>query len=148
MEFEIADNNNSLKILILELMYPDADLDWDRNMLKGRIIINAGTFIGDYIAEIATFDLIALKEGLLALYNNLSGAFNFETIERHLSININGDGLGHFICDCIANDDPGVDGTELKFNLFFDQTWINDFVKQLDLITNAYPLIGNLKMNK
>jgi hypothetical protein len=143
MEFELKNSDCSLKIEPLASMWPEAEYDYDRNMLNSRIIINAGKFNGDYNAVIATFDFKRLKEGFLKLYNNLGGTFNFEPIEGQLSIKIKVDGIGHFYCDCLATEDPGIDLSELRFNLTFDQTQINDFVEQLDSINKSFPIIGD-----
>jgi hypothetical protein len=146
MKFELIDNDFSLEIEPLRLMFPNAQTDRDRNMISIKIIINAGGFKADYIAEIMTVDFEKFKQELKRLYDNLSGYANFDCLERYLMINIKGDGLGHFIADCEAIDKPGFEESTLRFTLHFDQTKINDLVYQLDLITKEYPITGYFKI--
>lgn len=146
MTFELIDNDFSLQIEPLRLMFPDDKTDWARNMISTKIIINAGGFKADYIAEIMTVDFEKFKQGLKRLYDNLSGYANFDCLERYLTIKIKGDGLGHFNADCEAIDKPGFEESRLSFTLHFDQTQINDLVYQIDLITKEFPINGDFKI--
>jgi hypothetical protein len=149
--FEIIDNNAILQIKPERLLCPDSGMDWDKNFISTRIYIKVGGFQGEYIAEIMTFDFYKLKKDLERLYNNLSGYGYFDCLERYLTIKIAGDGLGHFKCECEAIDQPGFEESVFKFVISFDQTQINNLVKQLDLILEEYPIIeesNNEKIKK
>lgn len=146
MTFELIDNDFSLQIVPLRLMFPEAQTDRDKNLISTKIIINAGGFKGDYTGEIMTVDFERFKQGLKRLYDNLNGYANFDCLDRFLTIKINGDGLGHFNADCEAIDNPGFEERRLNFTLHFDQTQINNLVYQLDLITKKFPITGDFKI--
>ena len=142
MKFELIDNKFSLQIEPLGLMFPNAQTDRDKSLISTKIIINAGGFKADYIAEIMTIDFVRFKNELKSLYDNLSGYANFDCLERYLTIKIKGDGLGHFNANCEAIDNPGFEESTLNLTLHFDQTQINNLVDQLDLIIKEFPANG------
>lgn len=146
MMFELIDNDVMLQIKPERLLCPDSEIDWDRNFISTRIYIKVGGFNGDYSAEIMTFDFEKLKKDLKRLYYDLNSYGYFDCLDRYLTIKIKGDGLGHFKCNCEAIDNPGYEESVLKFSLCFDQTQINGLVRQLDLITEEYPIIGESKI--
>ena len=64
-----------------------------------------------------------------------------KTLEGQLSINITGDGLGHFTADCEALDQAGT-GNRLTFTRYFDQTEIPAILEGLNGVLNENPVIG------
>jgi len=146
MIFELKNTESLLQIEPVKLVFPNAETEWDRNVVQTIIRIKAGGFSASYNAEILTFDFEKLKQGLDLLYSDLKGSFSFECMERYLTIKVSGDGLGHFNGYCIAIDKPGTDENELHFTIFFDQTQIRSLVNQLDIITKAFPISGDFKI--
>jgi hypothetical protein len=138
MKFELKNHPNFLKIETIEkLISPE-------NLVNTIITVRSGHFNGEFAFKMVSVDFEWLKRGFKRLYNDLGGVFNFDCFDKgFLVLNIKGDGIGHFECDCIVNDNPGIYGTELTFRLEFDQTEINDLVDQLDLITKTYPIVGD-----
>ncbi len=88
-----------------------------------------------------TVDLKQFQKEFSLLYDNLNGSANFHDLEGYLDLKIKGDGLGHFEVDVTACDQPGIDSSELRFNISFDQTLIKDLNYQLELITKKYPVL-------
>ena len=142
--FEIADSGDYVRVEALEFAHYDAELDWDKNWLKSKVIVKAGSFSGEYNAEFMTTDFARFKKDFSALYDNLSGGAMFNDVERYLELRIIGDGNGHFKMNVIANDMPGIYGSQLTFEIDFDQTYINNIVRQLNKITDAFPVVGKL----
>ena len=62
-------------------------------------------------------------------------------MEEWLSIDIAGDGKGHFRADCVAVDMPGT-GNRLTFEIEFDQTDLPEIHGGLDAISRAFPVVG------
>lgn len=62
-------------------------------------------------------------------------------MEEWLSIDIAGDGKGHFRADCVAVDMPGT-GNRLTFEIEFDQTDLPEILGGLDAISRAFPVVG------
>ena len=84
------------------------------------------------------------------MYDKLDGYANFNCLEDYIYIKIKGDGLGHFSADCIANDNPGIYGHELKFSIEFDQTEIHILTKMIDDLLKEFPIkdIEQIQKNK
>ncbi len=137
------ESSNFLKITINNYSFQNTDDYWDGNWLSVRINIKVGGFTGNYGAQLRNTDFIDFKKDLEKIYSNLEGQALFHSMEDYLQINISGDGLGHFKADCMATDDPGIDGNKLAFILAFDQTEIYDMTKMIDKIIENFPLRGN-----
>ncbi len=143
-QFEINDTGNFIRIVPLRFMHPDAEMDWDRNWIETHIEINASPFRGKYKVSLMTGDFEKFKQELKRVYNDLAGATMFDSLESDIEIKIKGDGLGHFKAKCTATDRTTVDGSELSFVLDFDQTQIPELIKQLEEITTAFPIFGDI----
>lgn len=147
-QFEIFDTGNFIRVVPLRFMHPNADMDWDRNWIETHIEINAEPFHGKYRTSLMTGDFEKFKQELKRIYNDLSGVTMFDSMESEIEIKIKGDGLGHFKANCIATDRTTVDGSELSFVLDFDQTQIPELIKQLEEITTAFPIFGDIFKTK
>lgn len=138
--FELRESGNFIRIEPVELTYPNAELEWDRNWIKSIITIKGGQFGGHYKAELMTSDFEKLKQDLKRIYIDLKGIVNFECIEGYIKLKITGDGFGHFNTKCIGMDNPN--GASLQFELDFDQTYVPALIKQLERITKLFPITG------
>ncbi|WP_103665637.1 WapI family immunity protein [Gracilimonas amylolytica] len=144
--FEISDQGNFVRLQPIELINHDSDLDWDKNWIKTKVILNAGNFTGHYDSEFMTTDFEKFKQELFQLYNNLKGTAHFKDLEGYLNLKVIGDGLGHFEVKIEACDSQGINSSHLIFSLTFDQTLIKDLVHQLQIITSNYPIEGDFKI--
>ena len=115
---------------------------WDGNWVNVDIEIDAGCFRGRCSAYLRAEELKDFHDAIARLYSFDSKEAKFKTMEEQLSINISGDGLGHFTADCEAVDQVGI-GNRLNFTLFFDQTEIPTILKGLEVVVKEYPVIGN-----
>mgnify|MGYP003110328123 CR=1 FL=1 len=143
--FELKDSGDFIRIELMNLNYPNAELDWDKNWIASKVIVNAGGFSGQFECDLMTTDFEKFKQSLSLLYNKLDGLSSFDTMEGQVEIKIKGDGIGHFEADCSVMDDAGM-GNKLDFKISFDQTIIPELVNQLNDITKAYPISGDLKI--
>jgi hypothetical protein len=114
---------------------------WDGNWVNADIEIDAGSFHGRYGAYLRAEELESFRDAVARLYSFDSKEAKFETIEKQLSINIEGDSLGHFTAECEAVDQAGI-GNRLRFSLSFDQTEIPAILRGLDKIVREYPVVG------
>jgi hypothetical protein len=137
--FELIDAGDLVRLKPIELIKYDSDIDWDKNWVKTQVTVKGGKFSGQYTGEFMTVDFEKFKQELSKLYNNLKGTANFNDLEGYLELKINGDGIGHFEVEVKACDQPGINGSELTFTMAFDQTELNELVKQLDRITKRFP---------
>lgn len=143
--FEIFDGGDMIRVEPYQAIKDGSALDWDRNWIKTKVTIKGGVFSGQYVADFMTTDFELLKRDFKKLERDFNATANFEPLEEQLKLNISGDGLGHFEVKCIAQDQPGVGGT-LSFVLSFDQTEIARLIDELDKITKAFPISGDMTL--
>lgn len=145
--FEIKgiNENDFIRIDVNGLKFPLAKLDWDKNVLNSVIKLKVGAFSANLSTDLMTTDFEVFKRELKYLYDNLKGTATFEGIEADLTINIQGDGIGHLYAKCFLTDSFPY-GNELKCEIGFDQTQIPEIIKQLEKITTEFPTSGELKI--
>lgn len=141
--FEISGNGNFVKINLLGLSHPNAELDWDKNWVKGFVEVKAGAFSGGFDADFMTTDFANFRSELEELYNKLTGTATFSTLEDQVNIKIVGDGIGHLIAECYVMDIAGL-GSKLQFEVDFDQTYIPNVIRELEKIISRFPKTGQL----
>ena len=143
--FEIFDGGDLIRIEPYQAVKYDSQLDWDRNWIKTKVTIKGGVFSGQYIADFMTTDFELLKRDFKRLDKDFNGTAKFEPLEGQLILNISGHGLGHFEVKCISQDQPGI-GATLSFTLGFDQTELRRLTIELDKITKAFPISGDMTL--
>lgn len=139
-KFEIFDSGNYLRIEPLTRLQFGSDIMSDRNWIDTRISVKAGGFIGQYTMLISTGDFEYFRRDLAGLYDDLAGKIKFSPLEGQLTLDITGDGIGHFRVSGEARDNVGF-GNQLYFKLNFDQTNIKELVSQLEGITRDFPIV-------
>lgn len=142
--FEITESGNLIRIDLIGLNYPNAELDWDRNWIRGIVKVKAGAFSGEFKADFMTVDFMSFKNELAKLYDKLNGIATFHTLESQVEIKIVGDGIGHLNAECVVMDNAG-NGNKLEFEVSFDQTHIPKILNQLEKIVTKFPKTGELK---
>jgi len=144
--FELFDSGDLVRLEPIEFLQYESNHDWDKNWVKTKLTIKGGNFSGQYTGEIMTVEFEKFKQEISQLYDNLKGTARFNDIEGYLDLKISGDGLGHFEVNVAACDKPGIFGNKLKFSMTFDQTEINELIRQLDSIVKEFPIEGNFKI--
>ena len=143
--FEISESGNIVRIEPMGFRKYESDIDWHENWIKTKIFVKGGSFSGEYIADIRPVDFVQFKKSLNVLYDNLSGAAEFNDVEEYLTLKIKGDGIGHFEMQVTACDKPGFEASYLNFTMHFDQTYIKGLVNNLNKITEEFPVTGNFR---
>ena len=115
---------------------------WDGNWLESKIDIRVSGFSGHLRASLRADEFQRFKDQLAKLYTDLKGSAEFTSLEHWLTIQVDGDGLGHFEAECQAMDQAGK-GNLLEFRLNFDQTDIPAIVKGLEQILQTFPVREN-----
>jgi hypothetical protein len=142
--FEISESGNFIGIELIDYAYANADLDWDRNWVKGFVKVKAGSFSGEFKADFMIADFVSFKNNLTKLYDKLNGIATFKTLESQVDIKITGDGIGHLKAECEVIDSAGI-GNKLEFEINFDQTHVPKILNQLEKIINQFHRLGELK---
>ncbi len=141
---EFTDAGDLIRLEPISFTLPDADSAWDRSWIKTNVIVKAGVFSGQFVAEFMTTDFEQLKQQLEILDNDFKGTAIFNPLEQQLLLKIKGDGLGHFEIDCEAAPERFL-GQTLSFSINFDQTEIKNHIRQLEIITKQFPVSGDLE---
>lgn len=138
---EFTDFSNLIRLEPIALIYPKAELDWDRNWINTKVTLKAGVFSGEFMADFLTIDFKSFKEQLVLLNDDFNATAAFGPMEHELVLKIKGDGIGHFEIDCQAT--PQHHPSErLKFSIDFDQTQIKNYIIQLERIITQFPVNG------
>jgi hypothetical protein len=95
-------NDAHLVVNSLHRENPQATDYSDGNWLVAAVTIAAGGFRGSFEAQFRTDEFARFRAQLQALYENLAGRAVFDPLEPWLSIEIVGDGKGHFRAACRA----------------------------------------------
>jgi hypothetical protein len=136
----IQEGGDYIKVTPLKYAYPSSTDTYDRNWIEVAIKLRAGAFSGEYKAYFQTLDFEKLKGQMQQLYNDLSGSYEFRTLEDQLYMKFSGDGLGHINIECTAQDQAG-NGNTLNFEMCIDQTSVKGLMEQLEGITNTFPFL-------
>lgn len=141
--FEIFDRGDLIRVEPYQAVKYNSQHDWDKNWVKTRVTIKSGVFSGQYVADFMTTDFELIKRDFKNFDKDFNATAKFEPLEGQLVLNISGDGLGHFEVECIARDQVGYGG-KLSFSINFDQTELTRLIIELDKITKAFPISGNM----
>lgn len=136
--FEITENDNIIRIEVINKPYPDSEIHYDQNWLRCSVKFKLGAFNGEYFADFQTFDFEIFRRELEIAFDKLNKNAMFDTIESQAKIHLTGNGTGHFDVKYWLMDKAGV-GNELKGELKIDQTQFPELISQLNAINNQYP---------
>ena len=115
---------------------------WDGNWIDCLITAAAGGFRAEYTACLRAEELAGFRRDLERLYEELEGRGGFKSIEEWLTIEVIGDGRGHFRGPCRLRDRAG-DGNTLLFDIEFDETDIPAMIGQMRRIESDFPVVGS-----
>ena len=115
---------------------------WDGNWIDCLITATAGGFRAACEACLRAEELAGFRRDLERLHRELQGRGGFKSMEDWLTIEVVGDGSGHFKGPCRLRDRAG-DGNMLLFEMAFDQTDIPAMLDQMRKIESAFPVIGD-----
>jgi hypothetical protein len=115
---------------------------WDGNWIDCLIMATVGGFRAEYVACLRAEELAGFQRDLERLHRDLSGRGGFKSMEDWLTLEVSGDGRGHFKGPCRLRDRAG-DGNSLLFEIEFDQTDILGMLEQLRKIASDFPVVGS-----
>jgi hypothetical protein len=133
----IGRGRERLVLRVPQWLHPEATDSWDGNWVETEVEVEARSFRGAFMAALRTDEFAKFRDGLAALHRSLTGSARLSTMEHWITLDVKGDGKGHFSTDCDVTDgDPGL-GASLRFALHFDQTEIQAILRGLDAIRAA-----------
>src|SRR5437773_3097120 len=80
--------------------HADATDYWDGNWIECAVAVTAGAFRGEYLASLRAEEFVSFRRDLERLYQELRGRGQFRSMEEWVTIDLSGDGRGHFIGVC------------------------------------------------
>lgn len=137
----IGNEREHLVLRVTKWLHPHATDVWDGNWVATEVEVEVGSFRGAFEAALRTDEFTRFRDGLAALHRSLTGTARLSTMENWITLDVKGDGLGHFWADCRVRDEPSF-GPVLRFDLHFDQTEIPAMLRGLDAIRDAFPRRG------
>lgn len=138
-----SESSAYLSVEVTRRANPEADELNDYGWLHATVRARAGAFQGEYQALLRAEEFASFHEQLAPLHTVLKGTARFESLERWLEVDVEGDGLGHFVARCLARDEAGI-GNTLSFELTFDQTELRPLLHSLAAVREAFPVKGHL----
>jgi hypothetical protein len=91
-----ASNREHLIVCPSWRAHPEAIDYWDGNWVHATIEIAAGGFRGKLEARLRAEELVGFRDQIRPLQEKLGRGARLETMEGWLSVDIKGDGKGHF----------------------------------------------------
>ncbi|MGI8603294.1 MAG: WapI family immunity protein [Verrucomicrobiales bacterium] len=111
----------------------------DDNWLTVQVRVSVGGFRGTVDGAFLTEEFVAFLGQLRPLYESLSGAAEFATLEGQLHLRLTGDRKGHIELVGEVADQPGI-GNRLHFTLHFDQSQLGASIHELERVTSEFPI--------
>ena len=136
-----GDKTQLLTVRVLGRSHPGANDYWDGNWVNVVIDIVVGGFRGSLGACLFSEDFVHLHQGLSKLHSSLSGRYEFEAMEEQLTLQIFGDGKGHFEINGVVID-QAANGNQLHFSFDVEQTCLPNVLAELDEIIRQFPVKG------
>ena len=118
----------------------DADR-WDGNWVIAQLDLRAGGFRASVRANLRAEELHRLNEGLKFMRENLFGSAVLASMEDWIELTITWEESGGITITGQLSDAPG--GNSLAFELpSKDQTYLDQWMAELDAIAHEYPVVG------
>lgn len=128
-----------IRLDVISRRYPNSNDSYDGNWFDTKVIVKVGGFAGTVSGQLRKDELASFQTELASLYKSLSGSAKLLTLEGWLSLEITGDGMGHFSCTGEVMD-GFIQGNTLIFNLNIDQTFLPEILKNLEKVENSFPI--------
>lgn len=141
MTITIGSPSQGLAITIMGRSNADRMDCWDGNWLTTTVDIAVGGFRGGINGLIRAEELVAFHDQIKQLHNSPEGHAVFSTMEGWISLQFDGDKMGHINCKGYVKDQPGSDNS-LSFQLDLDQTYLPDMLRSIGAVVAAFPVRG------
>jgi hypothetical protein len=102
----------------------------DPEWIPCLVTVHVRPFQGEFALDVYRGALHKLRDDLQRLSSDLTGSASFGNLEPTFSLEIQGDGRGHF--QVAGELGPGWPGPTLAFVLEIDQTFLPPIVRDLD----------------
>ena len=120
---------------------PTAEDYWEANWLVVGMTVEMGHWRGRFDVDLRAEEFERFLLELRHLYEQLDSVAEFATMERWLSLRLEGDGLGHIKVAGEARDRPGSED-RLLFTTGLDQTDLAELIHELQAVVAEFPVRG------
>jgi hypothetical protein len=114
---------------------------WDGNWVSSEVDVAAGGMRAVFRAELRSEEFQSFLDEAEALSRSLDGVATFSTAEGQLTVTLTADSAGHLSVVGEAVDTAG-GGNRLHFAFDIDQTYLAQICRQLQLLLEAFPVVG------
>jgi hypothetical protein len=115
---------------------------WDGNWLLVTAAIRVGKFSGEIPGMLRAEELQTFTQALQTFQQSLKGLVSFETAEEWLHFHLEADKLGRIEISGTITDEVSYPYNSLKFTLTTNQSLLAAPLKQLQTVTQAFPVVG------
>jgi len=115
---------------------------WDGNWLLVTATIRVGKFSGEVPGMLRAEELEAFTQQLRTFQQSLKGIVAFETAEEWLHFHIEADPHGKIEISGTLSDDVSYPYNSLKFTIATTQASLVAPLKQLQRVTETFPIVG------
>lgn len=115
---------------------------WDGNWLLVTATIHVGKFSGEIPGMLRAEELENFTHALQTFHQSLKGKISFETAEEWLHFHIEADPLGKIEISGTLSDEITYPYNSLKFIITTHQRFLTEPLKQLQTVTQLFPVVG------
>jgi len=138
-DVDLSDAYRSLRLIVRGQPFPNADLDWDRDVLDATVEVDTTSFQGSFKTAVWAHELSNLRSLLQALLDQVSEdvVASFEFRDHALETNFQSRRDGAFIVQITLRPDPA-DSERLTFELSLNSVQLTGWIARLDRILSRF----------
>lgn len=142
MKFHLlGDENEKVEIDVLTRRHPNTTDYWDINWIDSKINVEIPGYLVQFHASLRTDELSEFLQELKLMNRNLKGKAILSNLDRYIHFECKMNPLGKLNWSgktCF----PAGFGSVLTFEFKSDQSYLERLIKELNVILEVYPVIG------
>ncbi|WP_400162580.1 WapI family immunity protein [Brevibacillus sp. TJ4] len=134
--------DTQIDIIAVNRSYPYQQDYWDGNWLNCEIKVNIPGYTAAFPADLRTDEFQCFMVDLISIDSNLNGTANFRSMDSYIDLTCKITKTGILEWECRTSYPPFT-GANLSFSFTSDQSFLPHLIKQLEMLIETYPVIGN-----
>ncbi|GGA40859.1 WapI family immunity protein [Psychrobacillus lasiicapitis] len=141
MKFRLLGEKTKVEIEILGREHPNSYDYWDGNWVVSNVKVQIPGYYVDFNASLRTDEIRDFVDDLKLMDRHLSGKAILNNLDSFIHFEGKMDKLGHIEWSGETCYPVGT-GAVLSFEFMSNQSYLKDLIKDLEDITDVYPVIG------
>ncbi|MBM6618774.1 WapI family immunity protein [Bacillus suaedaesalsae] len=141
MEFSIIGVDTNITIDVVRRSHPETKNYWDINWITSRIQIKIPGYSVDFEAYLRTDEILRFLNGLKSMNKDLKGNAILVNLDSFIEMECKMSHFGKLLWS-FETCYPNGDGAVLTSEFESDQSYLPKLIKELEMILNAFPVIG------